>query len=110
MAEKLFARGGMEHEFAKRGLERRREPAPRPFFQRVRPEDNGVALAMMPSQSWKLPFVRRGHAPYMEISAVDFKISVKPVAADVRRRTRLVTSQTEPPSRNPPPYVGGYHS
>ena len=92
-AEKLFARGGVEHQFAKHGVERRREPTPRPFFQRVRPEDNGVTLVMMPSQSWKLPFVRRDHAAYMEISAVDVNISVKPVAAvaaDVRRRTRLL--------------------
>src|SRR3989442_1740360 len=64
--EKLFAPGSMEDQVAKRGLERRREPAPRPFFQRVRPEDHGVALVMMPSQPWKLPFVRRGHAGCMK--------------------------------------------
>src|SRR5437667_3916651 len=42
--EKPFARGGMEHQLAKRGLERRREPAARSFFQRVRPEDHGAVL------------------------------------------------------------------
>ena len=90
-AEKPFARGGVEHQFAKRGLERRREPAPRPFLQRVCPEDHGVALVMMPARSWKVSFVRRGHAACMEISVVDVKNSVKLVAADVRRRTRIVT-------------------
>ena len=74
-AEKLFARGGVEHEFAKRGLERRREPAARPFFQRVRPADHGVALVMMPTQSRKLTFVRRDHAACMEIAAVDVKMN-----------------------------------
>ena len=101
-AEQMFARGGVEHQFTKRGMERGGEPASRTFFQRIRPENYSVALIMMPLQSRKLSLVRWSHGEDMEIIAMDVKNSASPVAAEVTRR------KPRNSMKNPPPHVGGY--
>src|SRR2546427_9003899 len=72
-AEKVFARGGVEHQFPERGVKRGREPAARAFFKRVRPEDDRVALVMMSFQPGKFPFAGRGHKAGMEVVRKDVK-------------------------------------
>ena len=59
--EKLFSCGGVKHKFAKNGMESGREPSACAFFQSICPEDDRVALVMMPFQSWKFSFARWNH-------------------------------------------------
>ena len=58
-AEEMFPRGDVEHEFTKRGVKGGREPAPGAFFERVRPEDDGVSLVTMPFEPGQFSFLAR---------------------------------------------------
>jgi hypothetical protein len=67
-AEKVFARGGVVHEFAERGVKSGRQPAAGAFLQRVSPENDGVALVTMFFESRKIPFGSRGHALVIQVA------------------------------------------
>lgn len=112
-AEKLFACGGMKHQFTKLGVQGWCQPSACALLQRICPKHYGVTLILMPFQSREFAFARWSHNVDMDFAPRYVKTvaqSTAPVADDVRRRTQSTPRSTS--SRRwlpiPPPYVGGY--